>query len=99
MEGFMPFDPSCKANNELRDSLGIKNNYQYRQWLINNGNSVSRQNRKTACNECSQCWLKSSTSSTTTKYLFKNCADQSKPYGYEVQILKSLFYSTTCNHN
>ena len=40
------YDPSCKANNELRDSLGIKNNYQYRQWLISNGQAVMRQNRK-----------------------------------------------------
>lgn len=27
---YTTFDPSCKANTELRDSLGIKNNYQYR---------------------------------------------------------------------
>ena len=44
------YDPSCKANNELRDSLGIKNNYQYRQWLINNGNAVQRQNKKSDYN-------------------------------------------------
>ena len=37
----LTFDPSCKANNELRHSLGIKNNYQYRQWLIQHGNSQS----------------------------------------------------------
>jgi hypothetical protein len=87
------FDPSCKANNELRDSLGIKNNYQYRQWLINNGNSVARQNRKAACNECSQCVEEAAQVPPQQKYLFKDCADDSRPYGYEGSDLKNLYFS------
>ena len=87
------YDPSCKANNELRDSLGIKNNYQYRQWLISNGQAVMRQNRKSACNECSQCVQEAAQAPPQQKYLFKNCADNSTPYGYEGSDLKNLYFT------
>ena len=86
-------DPSCKANNELRSSLGIKNNYAYRQYLINNGNSVARLNRKSACNECSECVKEAAQAPPQQKYLFKGCADQSRPYGYENSDLKNLYFT------
>ncbi len=87
------YDPSCKSNNELKDSLGIKNNYQYRQWLINNGNAVQRQNKKSACNECSPCIEEAAQAPPQQKYLFKNCADNSTPYGYEGSDLKNLYFT------
>ena len=52
---YSSYDPGCKVNTELRNSLGIKNNYNYRQWLIHNGNTIVKKNRKAACNECSEC--------------------------------------------
>jgi hypothetical protein len=88
---YTSFDPSCKANRELRDSLGIKNNYQYRQWLINNGKSVAKQNKKLACNETSQCIVEAAQVPSQQKYLFKNCADDSTPYGYENSDLKNMY--------
>ena len=39
------FDPSCKANDKLRQSLGIKNNYDYRQWLIYNAKTIMKYNK------------------------------------------------------
>ena len=33
------FNPSYDANSKFRDNLGIKNNFDYRQWLIGNGKS------------------------------------------------------------
>jgi hypothetical protein len=88
---YTTFDPSCKANTELRDSLGIKNNYQYRQWLINNSKSVAKQNKKLACNEASQCIVEAAQVPSQQKYLFKNCADNSRPYGYENSDLKNMY--------
>lgn len=88
---YTTFDPSCKANNELRDSLGIKNNYQYRQWLINNSTSVAKHNKKLACNESSQCIVEAAQAPSYQKYLFKNCADDSRPYGYEESDLKNMY--------
>ena len=90
---FSNYDPSCKANTQLRDSLGIKNNYDYRQWLINNGNSVAQKNRDSACNECQQCIKFAAQAPATQKYLFKGCADNSRPYGYEDSDLKNLYFT------
>ena len=87
------YDPSCKANKELRSSLGIKNNYQYRQWLINNGKSVIKENRHLACNECSSCIKEASYAPPQQKYLFKGCSDNSTPYGYQNSDLKNLYLS------
>lgn len=87
------YDPACKANNELRGSLGIKNNYQYRQWLINNGNNVAQKNKDAACNECSPCVKYAAQAPPQQKYLFKGCADISRPYGYEGSDLKNMYFS------
>ena len=87
------YDPACKANNELRGSLGIKNNYQYRQWLINNGNNVAQKNREAACNECAPCVKYAAQAPAQQKYLFKGCADISRPYGYEGSDLKNMYFS------
>ena len=87
------YDPACKANNELRGSLGIKNNYQYRQWLINNGNDVAQKNRDSACNECSQCVKYAAEAPPQQKYLFKGCVDNSRPYGYEGSDFKNMYFS------
>ena len=87
------YDPACKANNELRGSLGIKNNYQYRQWLINNGNNVAQKNKDSACNECAPCVKYASQAPSQQKYLFKGCADISRPFGYEGSDLKNMYFS------
>ena len=52
-----------------------------------------RQNRKLACNECSQCIKEAAQAPPQKKYLFKNCADQSTPYGYEGSDLKNLYFT------
>tara|TARA_B110001454_G_C12712490_1_gene431270 strand:- start:2213 stop:2701 length:489 start_codon:yes stop_codon:yes gene_type:complete len=88
------FDPACKANNKLRQSLGIKNNYEYRQWLINNAKTLIKYNKKTACEETSECVLEAANAPKTQKYLFQGCADMSTPYGYETSDLKNLYLST-----
>jgi hypothetical protein len=84
---------SCSANNKLRDSLGIKNNYQYRQWLINNGNTVAQKNKELACDGCSPCIKYASQVPPQQKYLFKGCADNSRPFGYESSDLKNMYFS------
>ena len=45
------YDPSCQANNLFRNKMNFTNNYDYRQWLINNGNRVAdiNQTRDAEC--------------------------------------------------
>jgi hypothetical protein len=90
---FTQFDPSCHVNNKLKQKMNFSNNYDYRQWLIKNGNRVADLNKRSACNECSECVETAANAPTTVKYLFKNCQDNSKPFGYESSDLKNLYLS------
>ena len=90
---FSNYEAACKANNQLKENLGIKNNYQYRQWLIHNGNQVASKNSERACGDCSQCIKEARQAPKTQKYLYKNCADRSRPYGYENSDLKNMYVS------
>lgn len=87
------YDPSCQANNLFRNKMNFTNNYDYRQWLINNGNRVADINQKSACNECSECVQSAASAPPTQKYLFKSCQDNSKPFGYESSDLKNIYLS------
>ncbi len=88
------FDPACKANTKLRQSLGIKNNYDYRQWLINNAKTIMKYNKQKSCDETSDCVTEASNAPKTNKYLYQGCADMSTPYGYETSDLKNLYLSS-----
>ena len=90
---FTNFNPSYDANAKFRNKLGIKNNYDYRQWLIGNGKVLTEKNQELACNECSPCVKKVANSNHINKYLFQGCADNSRPYGYENSDLKNLYFS------
>lgn len=90
---FSNYEAACHANKQLKESLGITNNYQYRQWLIHNGNKVASKNNQLACHESSQCVKEASQAPKTQKYLYKSCADRSRPYGYENSNLKNMYVS------
>ena len=90
---FTSYEPSCKHNKEFRNSLGIKNNYNYRQWLIKNADYIMNQNNNIACNETNECIKSASQAPKSQKYLFKSCTDNSKPYGYETSDLKNIYLS------
>ena len=88
---YTSFNPSCNLNSNLRKQLDIKTNYEYRQWLIHNGNSVREANYKLAKNENSGCIEAARNFKTNNKYLFQSCLDSSKPFGYEQSDLKNMY--------
>lgn len=90
---FTSYEPPCTHNKEFRNSLGIKNNYSYRQWLIKNANYIMNENNKIACSECNECIKSAAQQPKSQKYLFKNCSDNSTPYGYETSDLKNIYLS------
>ena len=90
---FTSYEPSCRHNKEFRNSLGISNNYTYRQWLIKNGTNVMERNNSIACHECSECVKSAANAPKTQKYLFQGCGDASMPYGYETSDLKNIYLS------
>jgi hypothetical protein len=90
---FSNFNPAYTANNELKTNLGIKNNYEYRQWLIKNGNNLIKKNSEITCDECSPCVKPTRNTNMNHKYLFQGSADATMPYGYQNSDLKNLYIS------
>ena len=88
---FTMFNPACNANKTLRDNLNISNNYDYRQWLIKNGNTIRQKNLQLAKNESSECVEAGKEMKTNDKYIYQNCLDNSRPFGYETSDLKNLY--------
>lgn len=86
------FDPSCKANDYLKNQQNLTSNYDYRQYLINNGKNIIENNKKNAQFSCGAPILNyDNTKNTNNKYLYKNLNDQTQPFGYEHSDLKNLY--------
>jgi len=89
---FTLYNPACDINKKLKEKNGMKNNYQYRQFLIKNGVSLMNKNNVASCHECSECVLQgTSNDKSYGKYLFTSISDNSKPYGYQNSNLKNLY--------
>lgn len=86
------WDTACEINKNIINNNNIKTNYQYRQYLINNGNKVQNNNLNIACDNCGVCnYGPLFKPNETGKYLFKSCSDKSRPYGYECSDLKNQY--------
>lgn len=92
---FINMDPTCRANTFLRNENNINNNYDYRQFLINNAKKIINTNTGEAFRSCGYNSNNNNPSLLTTnnKYLYKNINDKSIPYGYEHSNLKNLYLS------
>jgi hypothetical protein len=89
------WEPACAVNNALKKQVGISNNYQYRQYLITHADSIIEKNQMSACDNCCACWENfNDRNKTTSKYIFKSCSDQAKPFGYQKSDLKNLYVSS-----
>ena len=89
---YTDWDSSCTMNNNLKNSAGLNNNYNYRQWLINNANQVMQTNNAYAIGQ-SCVYKPPTTQQNTGKYIFSSCSDKTQPVGYENSDLKSLYLS------
>ena len=89
------FDPNCKANEDLKNQLNLKSNYDYRQYLINNGFNIIEKNFNNAKYQCGYHNLKNYNMklSVNNKYIYKNINDSHTPYGYESSDLKNAYLS------
>jgi hypothetical protein len=88
------FDPACKANDYLKNQLNLQSNYDYRQYLINNGNNIIKNNKKNAQFSCGSPILNyNSVRNTNNKYLYKGLNDKTQPFGYEHSDLKNIYLS------
>ena len=88
------WNPACEINKQFIQQNGIQTNYQYRQFMIRNGDKVKKSNMKSACDNCGVCnYGPIFKPNNTGRYLFKSCSDTSRPYGYECSDLKNIYLS------
>jgi len=90
---YTDYKSACKINNEIKEKNGVKSNYQYRQWLIKNAESVMKSNSVAASAQCCGHMDHFTPRPDSQKYLYKSCSDNTKPFGYESSDLKNLYLS------
>ena len=89
---FTKWDSACKNNNILKKSVGITNNYNYRQFLTKYADRIIKKNQIAACEQCCGCLENFGRGPVNTgKYIFKSCTDRTQPFGYETSNLKNLY--------
>lgn len=89
------YGSTCKENNSLKKDLGLNSNYDYRQYLIKNGNRLMEKNQNSHINKLGyQSPYNISNFNVDKKHIYKNVSDKSQPYGYESSDLKSLYLSS-----
>ena len=90
---FTKYDPNCEANNRLKKSLQLQSNYDYRQYLINNGMSLAEKNNNTALQTNINSKVGHDSLNHHEKYIFNNVFDNNRPFGYEGSDLKNIYLS------
>jgi hypothetical protein len=88
------WNSACKINDELKKRAGIRTNYQYRQYLINNADNLIQKDQVDACAACCGCLQNFHSRPNSQKYLFKSCSDHKTPFGYETSDLKNMYLSS-----
>lgn len=89
------WDPACEKNKSLIRENNIKTNFQYRQFLINNSESIINSNNNQAQDHCGVCryGYPLQVNTNNGKYLYKSVNDNHQPYGYENSDLKNVYLS------
>ena len=79
-------------NSMIKQSAGITDNYQYRQYLIKNAENIIKSNSENSTDQC--CFSKNvlhKKKPTNNKYIYESCSDSNQPYGYESSDLKNVY--------
>lgn len=92
---YASWQSGAAINENLRKKTGIKQNWEYRKYLVDNADSIIRQNQENACDQCSNCKLDvdNSIKYPQAPYVYNTQNESSQPYGYENSDLKNLYLS------
>ena len=89
--GFPVISSAYQNNKRVKQKNNIHDNYDYRQFLTQNADSLILENQKKACDRCCGCLTNFQPRDNHNKYLFTSCNDATKPFGYESSDLKNLY--------
>lgn len=90
------WQPGAAINEAIRKEQDIKTNWQYRKYLMENADTIIKNNQLSACNECGACPMlyNKEQSTTNTPFLYKTTLDTRQPFGYENSDLKQEYLTT-----
>ena len=91
------WQPGAVINESIKKEANITSNWQYRQYLCNNADTIIEFNKLSAAGDCcantAQFGSGQQPISNNSPYLYKSCLDQTAKYGYENSDLKNLYLS------
>ena len=92
---YASWQPGASLNETIRKEQSIKTNWQYRKYLVENADTIIRNNQLSACNHCCACPVRyeSGQKLSNAPFLYKSCADNVQPFGYEHSDLKNEYLS------
>ena len=86
--------PGRKIDQEIKKQMDINSNNSYRQFLISHANNIINYNQQQACNSCGCCpYFDNNENTPNTPFIFEECLEKIKPFGYEDSNLKNLYLS------
>lgn len=89
---FASWQPEAVINKQIQKTAHITNNWNYRQYLQNNGIEIMRYNNSEYCADLGLPNHNSSNESTNVPYLYTSTFDRGKPnYGYNSSDLKNPY--------
>lgn len=91
---YASWQPGAVLNEKIKTDAGIKSNWQYRKYLVENADEIIKYNQLGACNECCEGVVRYGTadqSSSNAPYVFTSSLDKSQPFGYETSDLKNNY--------
>ena len=92
---YAEWQPGAVINERIRKEAGIQSNWQYRQYLSNNADTIIKFNQMSACDSCCANMAQYGSGplplTTNSPYLYKSCLDKTAKYGYENSDLKNLY--------
>ena len=92
---FAKWQPGAVINQQIRQENNIKSNWQYRQYLTSNADSIIKSNQLEACDESCYCpALRSGEPISNSPFLYKSCVEKTQPYGYEDSDLKNIYLAS-----
>jgi hypothetical protein len=93
---FASWQPEAATNERIQQKEGIHTNWQYRQYMTQNGREIMKANTLEACNELGldPHTQVNTTPSSNVPYLYKSTYDTAQPgYGYSSSDLKNPYLS------
>lgn len=99
---YADWQPGAYISDQLRKQANITSNWQYRNYLVKNADTIVKMNQLEACDECCGAHAVYAAGagvpiSNNSPYLFQSVRDNSQlqNFGYENSDLKNLYLADT----